>query len=1592
MCRKAVDTVLPAIERTPGGRAAMAYALAWLTATPGAVGRSDSVLPRWVHYKFGDATSLIRKVRGVSCGDEACGFCSVYHNPRRLLRQYFGFGGFRATPATPGGDSLQATMTDAVLGGEPVLAIMPTGGGKSLCFQLPAIAANEQTGALTVVISPLQALMKEQVDALNAKAETPSLAATLNGLQTMADRRDTLEGVRLGKYALLYVSPEQLRNTTFRNAIAQREIARWVFDEAHCVSQWGHDFRPDYLYAARFIRDFGKDDEFQQIAPDRSPPPPAPVACFTATAKRDVQDQIYAHFKDVLGQNLRIISANRIDRDNLTYTVEELPSAARKPSRVHSLLREHLGVGSAANRLAGSAIVYASTRARTEELAEQLRERGWDAAHFHGGMDPPDKTRVQRAFLAGDTPVIAATNAFGMGIDKSDVRLVVHFDIPPSLENYLQEAGRAGRDGQPATCVLLYAPGDLGGQFRLLGRSKLTKRDLAQILRAIRSHRRRGQDEIVISPGDLLRTPSTDVSFDSEGRGASTQVRVAISWLEQAKFLVRDENRTQLFPYAPDVADTNEAKKKMSQLNLPNHVRQRWRDTLGLLRRSDPTRPVDTDAVAVLPSYRELAKWLQRDYGGDTRRVNDELTRVIVTTLSEMHGAGLLASGVHFSAWVRHKIADSSAHRLADLHKAQMIIVEALRSEYPKAAPGDDLGFHIPTLQTHLRHHWPTPKDGAGDNGNGRPVSMLDSDILKLAAGWARGGFGGRRPVTLSSRGRGRTRILLHTTWEALGQQLELRTALAETALATLGDKADAQGLRGERLVLFAVDDIIKALDNRLEFAASKSNVGMDRYIAVEKALLFCDEHRVIQLQGGLSLFRSAMTLRFPNARTGPYKNADYEPLSDHYAQRTFQVHAIGRYVADHRGDDDPTRFVSNYFRMTTDQFRQEYFPGDRGSVKRPVSADRHHKIVTALDNPTQERIVTAPRDHNMLVLAGPGSGKTRVVVHRAAYLLTVEQIRPQRILMICFNRAAAHELRVRLRDLAGEAAHGVAIHTYHSLALRLTGRSLATERASGLTPDKSVDFDKIIREANELLAGKTTFVGQDTDTLRDRILAGYEYVLVDEYQDINLDQYTMLAHIARKAGSDTDTHAAILAVGDDDQSIYEWRGANTDLLRQFEKTFAARRHYLVENYRSSRNIILTANRLISHNVDRIKHDRPIRINTARKRNPAGGIWEELDKYTNGKVLLLEVPDSRDEPARIAAQIERIKRLRPETDWGEFAVLARGHAQVNANRAFLEHKGVQVRRVVQQGLPWLGRIREFHLLLRHLRQLPSPELTIPALRRHLPRITRSKSFWTLTADQILAQLEEQTGRDPCPVKHVLDTLYHAMDDARRDRMIGQGVHVGTVHSAKGLEFPHVIISGGGWSPLYGSSAQEEAAAERRVYYVAMTRAVETLTLITHHDHPIPYETDLDGQDGPSYSTGLVRLRSGVASGPAPTRHRIPRSYQVLGLQDIYISYAGTHPPRHQIHTTLSKLRTGDDIRLTIPLNGRVQIVAANRTVGQLSNTASAALRDSRARVDETKILGMAQWTADDCAREYRRWLRTDTWEVPILELRTRKAN
>ena len=437
----------------------VAYALAWLSVAGG-----SSVMPPWVRHQFPGAGRLVRRLRDNACSDPDCDWCRERHDVRRELSRWFGFDDFRPEPVGEDGRPLQRDIVEAAMAGEHALGILPTGAGKSLCYQLPALSRYDRTGALTVVISPLVALvalMADQVAGLESRGI--GSCVTVNGLLSMPERANALERVRLGDAGILIISPEQLRSVSLRRVLDQREIGSWVLDEAHCLSRWGHDFRPDYRYVGRFIREKAGQD------------PIPPVLCLTATAKPDVKEEITDYFKAELGIELRVFDGGA-GRTNLDFVVVPTRGSA-KFDDVYQLLQEDLP-----EHKPGGAIIYCATRRHSEEVAQFLQEKGVRADYFHAGLPPETRKYVQDSFIRGDLRAIVATNAFGMGIDKPDVRLVIHADIPGSLENYLQEAGRAGRDQQAARCVLLYAQDDVERQFGMSARSRLTRREIHGVL------------------------------------------------------------------------------------------------------------------------------------------------------------------------------------------------------------------------------------------------------------------------------------------------------------------------------------------------------------------------------------------------------------------------------------------------------------------------------------------------------------------------------------------------------------------------------------------------------------------------------------------------------------------------------------------------------------------------------------------------------------------------------------------------------------------------------------------------------------------------------------------------------------------------------------------------------------------------------------------------------------------------------------------------------------------------------------------------------------------------------------------------------
>ena len=320
----------------------------------------------------------------------------------------------------------QLDAVRAVLDGRDLVAVMPTGAGKSLCFQLPALLLE----GTVVVVSPLIALMKDQVDALRARGIA---AGALHSGLPPGERSAVEVALAAGRLSLLYVAPERLGNASFRGSLARARTVRLIVDEAHCISQWGHDFRPDYRRLADFRAELG-----------------VPAAAFTATATPEVRADIAVQ----LGLHSPVELVTGFERQNLTLAVERCRGREDKSRALERLLRE----------VGPPGIVYAATRKSVDLWAETLAGMGVRTGRYHAGLTDEERSRVQEEFLAGRIDVISATNAFGMGVNKADIRFVAHAELPGSVESYYQEAGRAGRDGLPSRCALLFSPADVRTQ------------------------------------------------------------------------------------------------------------------------------------------------------------------------------------------------------------------------------------------------------------------------------------------------------------------------------------------------------------------------------------------------------------------------------------------------------------------------------------------------------------------------------------------------------------------------------------------------------------------------------------------------------------------------------------------------------------------------------------------------------------------------------------------------------------------------------------------------------------------------------------------------------------------------------------------------------------------------------------------------------------------------------------------------------------------------------------------------------------------------------------------------------------------------
>jgi ATP-dependent DNA helicase, recQ family len=922
----------------------LAYALALISTTD-----HRSITPAWVLHNYPNVENLVRRLRHTKCR-EGCSYCNKELDAQVNLKRFFGFDKFR----TYEGEPLQESAVCAAVERKSLLAIFPTGGGKSLTFQLPALMEGRSVHGLTVVISPLQSLMKDQVDNLAEQGITD--AVTINGLLDPISRSEAIQRVMNGDASLLYISPEMLRSKTIERILLARNLVRIVIDEAHCFSSWGQDFRVDYLYIGKFISQYQKHKKCREAIP---------VSCFTATAKQKVVQDICDYFKQTLNLDLQIF-ASAATRTNLRYSVIHVDTDDDKYLRLRSLIAES----------SCPTIVYVSRTKRTRQLAEKLTRDGFKALPFNGRMDSEDKIANQEAFMNDKVRIIVATSAFGMGVDKKDVGLVIHYDISDSLENYVQEAGRAGRDPHlEARCYVLYSDTDLDKHFILLNQTKLSISEIQQVWKAVKDMTRH-RERVCCSALEVARKAGWDDSVND----IETRVRTALAALEQAGYLVRGNNVPHVYATGITVKNIDEARRRITESLL--------------FENADVEKAVRI--IKSLISQKYIAKAQNAEAESRVDYLADILglsKTEVISNVERMRQEGILADSKDISAFLNDAgESENKARRLLErFTNLERYILGQLSDES-------------------LRISYKQLNDNAQKDG---VTTATEKDIRTLLYFLTVKGYTRKKEDTAHN-----LELTCQANLESVLKRFHKRMEICQFTIGWLyqfTSQSTADSTESKSVQFSVVELLNDFKANGSNLLDSTQNIQLED---VEEALLYLSRIGALKLEGGFLVLYNAMDIRRIKDNRLRYKQEDYRKLSEFYKQKIQQIHIVGEYanlmVSDYNA---AMQYVQDYFQMDYKRFIAKYFKGERlREIERNVTPEKYTHIFGML-SAKQMEIISDKESRCIVVAAGPGSGKTRVLVHKLASLLLLEDVKHEQLLMLTFSRAAAIEFKQRLMN-----------------------------------------------------------------------------------------------------------------------------------------------------------------------------------------------------------------------------------------------------------------------------------------------------------------------------------------------------------------------------------------------------------------------------------------------------------------------------------------------------------------------------------------------------------------------------------------------
>ncbi|MCL2109214.1 MAG: RecQ family ATP-dependent DNA helicase [Oscillospiraceae bacterium] len=1274
-----------------------------------------SITPPWVNMNFPLVGNVIHLMRNTPC-KSGCEYCNNRLNIARKLKDIFGYETFRKYDGEP----LQESAAKAAVDNKSLLAIFPTGGGKSITFQLPALIAGETVKGLTVVISPLQSLMKDQVDNLANLGIAD--AAAINGMLSPLERAENIQRIESGKVSILYISPESLRSQTIEKLLLSRNIVRFVIDEAHCFSAWGQEFRVDYLYIAEFIKTFQKKKNCSFNIP---------VSCFTATAKPKVISDIRDYFKMSLDIDLELF-ATSASRKNLRYQVIYKESDDEK----YTALR---------NILSGKncpVIVYVSSTNRTRVYAEKLCNDGFTARAFNGKMDSTEKIANQEAFMSGEVQIIVATSAFGMGVDKSDVGLVVHFDISDSLENYVQEAGRAGRDPKlQADCYVLFNDTDLDRHFILLNQTKLSISEINQVWRAIKSlaHHRK---KFCRSALEIAR----EAGWESTDKEIETRVRTAITALETAGYVRRGQNSPHVFATSIQVKSVAEANQ--------------------IIRSSDrfegeKTKTYAERIISSLISSRSVAAGINSgekvesriDYMSERLGIEKADVISVVTGLREI---GLLSDCQDLTAYLRNSdTKNKSSNMLKKFASLERFLIEFLAEQCRTV--DESVILELKSI-----------------NEKAEKAGVKNSTVKSIRTilyYWNIKCYIKRGKKTASGNG---IEITLQSSVQDIATEAAVRADVAEMVIMELYSRLQQpiSPVSTGRLVQFSAPELLEKF--KLKYSANYE------IRQIEDALLYLSKIDALTLEGGfLVLYNSMEIEQIEHDNRIQYKKDDYKQLDEYYKNKIQQIHIVGEYANMMMRDyNSALRFVADYFTMEYKIFLKKYFAeNDKMSqLDRNITSARWQKLFGNLSD-NQKAIIDDKESPCIVVTAGPGSGKTRTLVHKLAALYQLDDVKHEQFLMLTFTRAAVTEFKKRLFDLIGGAAYRIEIKTFHSYCFDLLGKIGNIENSSN-----------VVKSAVEAIRNDGVESERITKTV----------VVIDEAQDMDEHEYELIRALMAR-----NDNMKLIAVGDDDQNIYEFRGSSNRYLKALANN--AKIYQLNDNYRSSPKIVEFANAFAATITQRLKST-PIRSVIED-----GGVVKLLKYKSNN----LEIPV--------------LNLIKSAEHNGSVCVLTNTNDEALRVTCLLTNSGISARLIQSNDKFRLSDLVEFRVFMKFINE----RATTPTVCDELWNDARKKLETYYSKGKCFEMCRKllDTFESIYPQKYKSDLELFIAESKIEDFAVTTGeqdghITVSTVHKSKGREFDRVY--------LLLNNVSLRSDGDKRKVYVGLTRAKNELYVLCNN--------------------------------------------------------------------------------------------------------------------------------------------------------------